>query len=251
MALHQLFMTGKKPSSFYGKYFSSRVVILAFLLFLGSSLFSPQYVFAQGISIQGSVIVERTQKPTVKMGGSGYSNNFGANTDKEDSSLDDVLVWVESKNENPSGVTDTADRRVLNQLDKRFEPRLMIIQEGDVVRILNSDPVYHNVFSLSKAKRFDVGRRSPDEFQDVQFNEPGIIDVFCDIHSDMHAVIVVASKQTVAMQKLDSSGKFQFDGIPEGKYTIHFYALGDREASVEISTDGKDDVILEPIRIGS
>ncbi|WP_440999166.1 cupredoxin domain-containing protein [Fodinibius sp. SL11] len=244
-------MIGKISSIPLVKYYSSRVALLVFLLFLMSSLLSSQHAMAQGTTVQGSVVLERVQKPTIEVGGGGYQNKFGGNTDKKDNSLDDVLVWIESQNENQTGVRETTKRRVLNQLDKRFEPRLMIIREGDVVRILNSDPVYHNVFSLSKTKRFDVGRRSPDEFQDVQFNKPGIIDVFCDIHSDMHAVIVVASKQTVAMQKLDGSGKFRFDEIPEGEYTLHFYALGDRKESIEVNTIDKNNIMLEPIRIGS
>lgn len=233
------------------KYYPSRVAIFAFLLFLMGSLFSSQCLVAQVTSIEGSVVVERAQNTTVEMGGSGYQNRFGGNTNQEDSSSDDILVWLESQNRNKPGIRDTTKRRVLNQLEKHFEPRLMIIRAGDMVRILNSDPVYHNVFSLSKARRFDVGRRSPGEFHDVQFTKPGIVDVFCDIHSDMHAVIIVASKQTVAMQKLSNSRKFRFDNIPEGEYTLHFYALSDRQASVEISTLNKKNVTLEPIRIGS
>lgn len=244
-------MIGKKPTLFLVKWYSSKVIILAFLLLLMGSLFPSQRLIAQGTSIEGSVVVERAQSPSIEMGGGGYQDKFGGNTNQEDSSLDDVLVWLESQNGNQPEVKDTRKQRVLNQLDKRFEPRLMIIRAGDVVRILNSDPVYHNVFSLSKAKRFDVGRRSPGDFQEVKFNKPGVIDVFCDIHSDMHAVIVVAPKQTVAMQKLNSSGGFRFDAIPEGEYTLHFYALGDREASMEISSVDKENVALEPIRIGS
>lgn len=241
-------MIGKKLILLLVKY--SRVLILVFLLLLMGSLFSSQRLLAQGTGIEGSVVVERAQNPTIETGG-GYQDKFGGDTNQEDTSLNDVLVWIEPQNGSQSGVRDTTNRQVLNQLDKRFEPRLMIVRAGDVVRILNSDPVYHNVFSLSKPKRFDVGRRSPGDFQDVRFNEPGVIDVFCDIHSNMHAVIVVAPTQTVAMQKLNNSGKFRFDEIPEGEYILHFYALGDREASVEINTVDKENVTLETIRIGS
>lgn len=244
-------MVGKNPVIFLANHYSSRVLVLAFLLLLMVSLFSAQRLVAQETSIEGSVVVEQIQNVTVEMGGGGYQDKFRRDTNKKDPSLDDVLVWVESRNNNQPVAEESTNRKVLNQLDKRFEPRLMIIRAGDMVRILNSDPVYHNVFSLSKVKRFDVGRRSPGEFQDVQFNKPGVIDVFCDIHSDMHAVIVVAPKHTVAMQKLNSSGKFRFDGIPEGDYTLHFYALGDREASVEVSTVDQKNVMLQTIRIGS
>lgn len=244
-------MFGKKLVGFSISYYSSRVAVLAFLLLLMGSLSSSQCLSAQGTTIEGSVVLERIQNPTVRMGGGGYQDNFGGSTNQEETSLDDVLVWLEPQNEDQSAIKDTTERKVLNQLDKRFDPRLIIVRAGEVVRILNSDPVYHNVFSLSKAKRFDVGRRSPGEFQDVQFNEPGHVDVFCDIHSDMHAVIVVVPKHTVAMQKLSDSKTFQFNEIPEGQYTLHFYAMNNREARVEISTVDKQKIDLEPIRIGS
>lgn len=244
-------MFGKKLGGFSIRYYSSRVAALALLLLLVmGSLSSSQCLSAQGTTIEGSVVLERIQNPTVRMGG-GYQDNFGGSTNQEDTSLDDVLVWLEPQNGDQSAIKDTTERKVLNQLDKRFDPRLMIVRAGDVVRILNSDPVYHNVFSLSKAKRFDVGRRSPGEFQDVEFNEPGHVDVFCDIHSDMHAVIVVVPKHTVVMQKLSDSRTFRFDKIPEGQYTLHFYAMNNREARVEISTVDKQKIDLEPIRIGS
>lgn len=245
-------MFGKKPVGFSIIYYSSRVAALTLLLLLVTgSLSSSQCLSAQGTTIEGSVVLERIQNPTVRMGGGGYQDNFGGNTNQENTSLDDVLVWLEPQNGDQSAIKDTTEQKVLNQLDKRFDPRLMIVRAGDVVRILNSDPVYHNVFSLSKAKRFDVGRRSPDEFQDVQFNEPGHVDVFCDIHSDMHAVIVVVPKHTVAMQKLSDSKTFRFDEIPEGQYILHFYAMNNREASIEISTVDKEKIELEPIRVGS
>lgn len=226
-----------------------RIVLLGISLFVATSSFS----LAQKTTIEGTVVLENSNQ-TVQTGAGGYQNTPQGNSLNEDSSSsNDIVVWLETKNKNSTyeaeGKSD--EKPVLDQVDKHFKPRLMLIQVGDVVRINNSDPVYHNVFSLSKTKRFDVGRRSPGDYQDVKFDKAGKVDVFCDIHSEMHAVIAVASRQTIAMQKLESGEKFQFSNIPQGEYVLHLLALGNRSKKIDIQTVDNQKNTLQTIRLGS
>lgn len=182
----------------------------------------------------------------------GYGTSTSGGSQQTDTSSDDILIWIEAGTPNSSSQVLQADSiQVLDQVNKRFKPRLLAVRVGDSVRIKNSDPVYHNVFSLSGTKRFDVGRRSPRDFQDVLFDKAGVVDVFCDIHSNMHAVIRVLPQNTVAWKKLDSEGPFRFEGIPTGKYTLHFFALGDRSTRVDLRATESQTITLDTIRLGS
>lgn len=200
------------------------------------------------------MLLERAQESAVQTNVGGYQTNpSGSSFNADETTSKDIVLWLEPKGEDiPYKMNEAAkDKAVLDQMDKHFKPRLMLVRAGEVVRIRNSDPVYHNVFSLSKTKRFDVGRRSPGDYKDVQFDEPGKVDVFCDIHSDMHAVIMVAPKQTVAMKKLKNDGDFRFTNIPAGDYTLHFYALGDRRHQIDIDATDEEKITLQTIRLGS
>ncbi len=230
------------------KYVSSYLCIVV----LGS-LFVATPLLAQKVTIEGTVVLEGS-KQTVQTDVGGYQNTpQGSSFSEADPSSNKVVIWLEAKNKKTTfdakGKPD--DMSVLDQVDKHFKPRLMVIQVGDVVRIHNSDPVYHNVFSLSKTKRFDVGRRSPGDYKDVEFDKAGKVDVFCDIHSDMHAVIAVAPEQTVAMQKLQSGEKFRFTDLPQGEYVLHLLALENRSKKIDIQAIDTQRVTLQTIRLGS
>lgn len=222
-----------------------RIVIGVFCCLLWVSTVSAQHV-----DIEGTVRLEGLQT-NPGSAGAGYQT-YGSNTDKAeaDSASDDILVWLMDKNPEAS-YRDTDNMQVLDQQDKRFHPRLMAVRAGNRVRIKNSDPVYHNVFSLSPAKRFDVGRRSPRDYQDVTFDKAGVVDVFCDIHSNMHAVIRVLPRQTIAWQKLESDGTFLFRDVPEGEYTLHLLALGNRKKKVDVKAVAAKKIILDTIRLGA
>ncbi|MDR8393559.1 hypothetical protein NC796_20570 [Aliifodinibius sp. S!AR15-10] len=222
--------------------------------FLGAMAFffiNYSAAVAQTATIQGTVILESSNPVTVGGNIGGYGLAPSDNSASSDPGLNDIIIWLEDKNEAAFYQRHDSVTKVLDQVDKQFKPRLMAVRVGNYVRIKNSDPVYHNVFSLSRTKRFDVGRRSPKEYRDVLFDQPGTVDVFCDIHSDMHAVIKVLPKQTVSWYKLDNSGDFSFEKIPNGDYRIHFFALGDRQKSLDVRVvDGKN-IKLQAVRLGS
>ena len=86
----------------------------------------------------------------------------------------------------------------MDQRNETFLPRLLAVQTGTTVDFPNSDSTYHNVFSLSRARRFDLGRYAAGKTKSVRFDRPGVVRVFCDIHSHMSAFIVVFNQKDAA-----------------------------------------------------
>jgi len=113
----------------------------------------------------------------------------------------------------------TAEKEVL-QKDLLFEPTLLPVQTGTRVAFPNLDDTYHNVFSLSPAKRFDLGRYRPDEkpIPSVVLDTPGLVTVRCDIHEHMRALILVVD--TPHFVVTDAEGRFRLSGLPPGRHTL-------------------------------
>ncbi|HEY7791485.1 MAG TPA: carboxypeptidase regulatory-like domain-containing protein [Vicinamibacterales bacterium] len=106
----------------------------------------------------------------------------------------------------------------MDQHHETFVPHVLAITVGTVVDFPNSDGFYHNVFSLSKPARFDLGRYAAGHSKSIRFDHPGIVRVFCDIHSHMNAFIVVFSHPFFAMT--DDSGRYHIDDVPAGTYNV-------------------------------
>lgn len=106
----------------------------------------------------------------------------------------------------------------LNQQDRRFSPDLVVIPAGSSVSFGNLDPIFHNVFSLSKAKSFDLGNYPKDQKRSVTFPTPGIVFVDCHLHPNMSAAIVVTPNRWST--RADASGRFALSGLRPGTYTV-------------------------------
>jgi len=107
---------------------------------------------------------------------------------------------------------------VMDQRNETFVPHLIAITTGSTVDFPNSDHIYHNVFSLSKVKSFDLGRYAAGRSKSVLFDRPGIVRVFCDIHSHMNAFILVFNHPFFAVT--DTEGRYHIDNIPPGNYNV-------------------------------
>jgi plastocyanin len=109
-------------------------------------------------------------------------------------------------------------RASMDQRNETFVPHVLAITAGTMVDFPNSDRFYHNVFSLSKAARFDLGRYAAGRSRSVRFNQPGIVRVFCEIHSHMNAFILVFAHRFFAAT--DEQGRYRIDDIPAGTYNV-------------------------------
>jgi plastocyanin len=107
---------------------------------------------------------------------------------------------------------------VLDQRNEAFVPHVLAITTGTTVQFLNSDKTYHNVFSLSKPKRFDLGRYPTGRSKSVRFDRAGIVRVFCEIHSHMSAFILVFAHRHFAV--INARGEYRIEGLPPGTYTV-------------------------------
>ena len=115
-------------------------------------------------------------------------------------------------------------RAVMDQRNETFVPYVMAVSVGTVVDFTNSDRTYHNVFSLSKAKRFDLGRYARGQSKAVRFDRPGVVRVFCDIHSHMNAFVLVFNHRFFSIT--DNDGRYEIDGVPPGTYTLMSWVEG-------------------------
>ena len=120
----------------------------------------------------------------------------------------------------PRAAFDVRDepRARMDQRNERFVPHVLAIVAGTTVDFPNSDPTYHNVFSFSKTRRFDLGRYAAGRSKAVRFDQPGIVRVFCDIHSHMSAFILVFSHRYFAVT--DEEGRYRIDNVPPGTYSV-------------------------------
>jgi plastocyanin len=106
----------------------------------------------------------------------------------------------------------------MEQTNRRFSPDTLVIQAGSQVSFPNLDPIFHNVFSLSKPKIFDLGNYSKGNTRLVTFAEPGIVYVDCHLHPNMAGTIVIAPNRWYT--KADRDGRFVLKDVPPGNYTI-------------------------------
>jgi plastocyanin len=127
------------------------------------------------------------------------------------------VVYLESA---PRGAFEQSEggHAVMDQRNETFVPHVLAITTGTTVDFPNSDRIYHNVFSLSKTERFDLGRYAVGHSRSVRFDRAGIVRVFCDIHSHMNAFILVFSHPFFAVS--DADGRYHIDNVPPGTYNV-------------------------------
>ena len=120
----------------------------------------------------------------------------------------------------PRAAFDARDepRARMDQRNESFVPHVLAIVAGTTVDFPNNDRTYHNVFSLSKPRTFDLGRYAAGRSKAVRFDTPGIVRVFCEIHSHMSAYILVFSHRYFAVT--DEEGRYRIDHVPPGSYTV-------------------------------
>jgi plastocyanin len=110
----------------------------------------------------------------------------------------------------------------LRQKNKAFEPHLLAVPKGSSVDFPNQDPWFHNVFSLFNGKKFDLGLYEAGTSRTVHFDREGVSYIFCNIHPEMSAVVVVVGSPYYAVA--GKSGEFSIGAVPPGRYTLHVWS---------------------------
>ena len=138
----------------------------------------------------------------------------GIQTDRDTSELDNVIVFV-----NATMRVDSAPQRVsIRQTNEEFVPHVVAVTAGSTVEFPNDDLIFHNVFSLSRAATFDLGRYPRHASKARTFTKPGVVKVFCHLHSHMSAIVRVFSHPYFAVP--DRNGRFTIPDVPVGRVEV-------------------------------
>lgn len=132
-----------------------------------------------------------------------------------------TVVWLSTvAGEIPVAETRRKHYEIL-QKNKTFEPHVLAIPVGATVDFPNLDPIFHNAFSNYDGQIFDVALYPPGTSRSVTFKRPGVVRIFCNIHSTMSAIVVVLRQPYFATT--DESGAFEIKNVPAGNYQLHVY----------------------------
>jgi plastocyanin len=165
-----------------------------------------------------------------------------------------IVVWLAALSSSGTPVSsDAPDRAVprMAQINKSFDPHLLVIQVGTPVQFPNKDPFLHNVFSLFDGKRFDLGFYEAGSTKTVHFDRPGVSYLFCNIHPEMSGAVVAVDTPYFGVS--DRSGRLSIPSVPDGRYQVNVWY--ERSLPEDLKSAGRTVTIsestrtLDPIRV--
>jgi plastocyanin len=193
--------------------FSGRNYVLLGAAVLGLAVMNDTAPTAQEpASVRGRVSIGIPV--SAKRATSTYSRSVATVALAPESELRHVVVYL--KDAPKTAVTPM--RAEIRQRGENFVPRVVAVTVGSTVDFPNDDPIYHNVFSLSRTKTFDLGRFPKGKSRGERFDKAGVVKVFCQIHSHMSATVMVFDHPWFAIP--DEQGMFDLSGVPPGTHQI-------------------------------
>ena len=169
-----------------------------------------------------SGVIDLPGRPRASVGVDLYDKFAASSSASDHEGQQEGVVFLKSSRE--QAVNASTAVPVMDQKSARFVPRIVPVPEGGRVRFLNSDPMFHNVFSLSPVRKFDLGRYPRGDSRLVTFNHAGVVQVFCDIHAEMIGYVVVLESRHYAV--LGANGRYRITDVPPGSYEVGVWAEG-------------------------
>lgn len=150
-----------------------------------------------------------------------------------------VVVWIDGAKARPHPT-----RAVVRMKGKTFVPHVVAVPLGSTVDFPNDDPIFHNVFSVSPENRFDLELYKRPKSGTWTFDKPGIVRVYCNIHPQMSAIVLVTESPFFAEARPD--GSFRIEGVPAGRYTLRAWheRTGETAQDVTVPAEGEAAVRL-------
>ncbi len=158
--------------------------------------------------------------------------------------LSDVVVYLDGVKIKPKPTKATIVMK-----GKTFTPHVAVVPVGGTVEFPNEDPIFHNAFSVSGENRFDLDLYKRPKTASWTFQHPGVARVYCNIHPQMSAIVVVRDNPFFA--KANADGSFAIEGVPAGKYTLTAWHERGNESTVEVTVPAEGDVSAQLTLDGS
>ena len=180
--------------------------------------------------------VKISQPPPVEQNRDEYAVSDGGeilDTPPPTNAVEEVVLYLDGKTPGKGRHPDP----VIYQRDKSFVPRVLPVRAGQKVKFPNQDQFFHNVFSLSNTKRFDLGRYNTGDSREQSFDTPGLVKLFCEIHARMKGFVLVLESDAFTVP--DANGHFKLTDIPPGDYTLIAWhpAFGPKQIPVKVGKE--------------
>ena len=154
----------------------------------------------------------------------------------------DTVIYVDSSAAEPPS-PPPAEHPKLAQKGQAFDPRVVVVPVGGTVDFPNLDPIYHNVFSVSPPRRFDLGKYPRGQSRSIRFGKTGQVNVFCDIHSDMAGFILVVPDRRWTRPAAD--GSYALPDLPAGRCRLRAWHPDFPARVFEVDVPASGDVTLD------
>jgi plastocyanin len=182
------------------------------------------------LAVAASALSAQTQVPPVTVQveivhrAPGVQTSSASENSGPRANASNVAVWLDPLSgpiPPPAAASKGHPAPQLVQRNKTFSPHVLVVQAGTMVQFPNEDPFFHNVFSLYAGKRFDLGLYEAGSSRSVLFEHPGASFLFCNIHPEMSAVVVVVPTPYFGLS--DATGRITIAGVPDGKYRLQVW----------------------------